>query len=135
MQFSPRMFAAAKSGIKTETRRIAHPTDTIRVSWTDQEYHVLSLPVAMNWPIVSVYRCGRLKWKVGQSYAFQPGRGKPGDGVFILRSLRYERLLDIDYESAKREGFENRDEFLNYFAMLNGKQIIKDNPIVWVVRW
>jgi len=47
---------------------------------------------------------GRGKWRVGGSYAIQPGRGRPSVGRFELVDIREERIQDISEGDVVAEG-------------------------------
>jgi hypothetical protein len=84
--------------------------------------------------VVGKWRAGKVKWRVGQTYSIQPGRGKPGIGPRIkLRAIRRERLADITAGGAKREGFPSRYAFFAMWDKLNPKG--EGNPEVWVLSF
>jgi hypothetical protein len=57
--------------------------------------------------------------------------------------IKKERLLDITESGAKREGFNSKKDFLNYFYGLYKKKVDKDsirkrrkwNPFVWKIKF
>lgn len=57
--------------------------------------------------------------KEGLSYAVQPGRGKHASCRVLVREVRLERLGDISFEDARREGFRTRDEFKAAWVVIN----------------
>jgi hypothetical protein len=73
-------------------------------------------------------------WTVGRAYAAQPGRGKPASLHFIVTEIRRERLADLTFEDARREGFKTRDDFFEYWADLYGGTPNPDLE-VWVLTF
>ena len=87
------------------------------------------------------------RWKVGNTYAVQDGRGRPAICRIKILSIKKEKLLDIDEKDAKREGCYNRVSFLYTFYYLN--KLVKNyihlighpdsfagkkwNPDVWIL--
>lgn len=124
MYFKPEMITAIVEGRKTQTRRIAAP-----MAWIERQ----PIPGAMReaCPIESIGYANRLKWKVGNTYAVCPGRGKPGvwwnelldctrewqterPGIhnrwrplrIHITAIRRERVTEISEEDARAEGME-----------------------------
>ena len=62
----------------------------------------------------------RMRYREGQTYALQPGRGKPHVGHIVIRQVRFECLGNISVFEAQREGFLNVGEFLFYWEQLHG---------------
>jgi hypothetical protein len=108
IQFSPDMLALVLAGKKTQTRRPVKPGDL--AVWQEVPYPSL----------VSVSRNGVLKWRVGQSYAIQPGRGKHAVARLTILDIRRERVNDILQMDAIAEGFPNRDAFFDKWRALYG---------------
>jgi hypothetical protein len=79
-----------------------------------------------SWSIDSYPAFG--KWK---SSLFLSRRYSRIDNL-IRTDTKVERLLDITSEDAVREGFRNRQEFLDYFYGLNPKMNTK-NPFNWAI--
>lgn len=68
-----------------------------------------------------IHRDGRpIRYTAGAVYAVQPGRGKPHVAHIAVRSVNIEPLQAITEEEARREGFANFGEFLNYWLHLHG---------------
>lgn len=97
MNFQPELAAKVMSGEKTVTRRVL--SDNRRSPWWRE--------------------CCSLE--VGRDYAVCPGRGKPAIGRVRVLSARLTLLWNIDDEDARREGFVDRDEFLNAWFDINGR--------------
>jgi|MudIll2142460700_1097286.scaffolds.fasta_scaffold00488_9 hypothetical protein len=118
MLFKPELITRILSRQKTETRRPCKPEEV----WVGPSIDDIRL----------VRHNDRVKWALGQTYALQPGRGKPGIGRrILLTNIRRERLAEITVWGAKREGFSNRSEFFDYWDRLNPKG--DANPEVWVL--
>lgn len=124
------------AGAKTQTRRLCRPTSDFQQ--------------LRNGKICDVIRNGRLLWRVGRSYAVQPGRGKPELGRIEITGIRAERLLHITGGDCQAEGLTKRDylagqwaeaDLRRQFAMLwNGFHVIESerwvaNPPVWVLTF
>ena len=73
------------------------------------------------------------RYRVGSSYALQPGRGKPGlAGIRIrITEKRKVRIGEISTADALAEGFDSRARFLEYFAMLHGNF----DPAGWIYAY
>lgn len=93
--FRPELAALVMSGEKTVTRRLA--SDNPRSPWWREE----------------------CKFKPGNDYAIQPGRGIPAIGRATVVSVRLERLGDIDGREAEAEGFRDLTEFVSAFTAIN----------------
>ena len=93
------------AGEKTQTRRPVKPDESFNG--------------------IEVYDgTGRLKWRVWNTYAVQPGRSKKSVGRIQLTNIRIERLYQITTEDARAEGFSGRgslsgrDEFTRVWKEL-----------------
>jgi len=139
MLFKPALCEQILCGYKTQTRRIVKDTERL---WGSTPEEVISEKHALA-PL-------RTKWRVGRTYAVQPGRGKPGIGRILLKEIRKERLNDITPEGCWAEGIDRhsfyaggdeRANALNDFEFLwdsiNDRPGIrwKDNPDVWVLEF
>jgi hypothetical protein len=95
MMFRPELAELVMTGEKTVTRRLV--SENPRSPW---------------------YR-ERCALRVGETYAIQPGRGKPAIGRAVITAVTRERLGVIDEAEARREGFAGVLEFEAAFAGLN----------------
>lgn len=140
MIFSEKSIKEILEGRKTQTRRLVKAGETYcRCRFNNLGGHVQK-------------SMGKVKWQVGKEYSVQPSRGKPAVwyetkiGYFKLKikiiGIRRERLLEISELGAKKEGFNDRNKFLDAFDELNRKAIPKQyklglafswNPDVWVL--
>lgn len=60
------------------------------------------------------------RYKIGRTYAVQPGRGKPSDGTRVLiTDVRTELLGEISFDDARAEGFRTTDDFKRYWVRLH----------------
>jgi len=100
---------------------------------------------------------GTIKWRVGRTYAIQPGSGKHGIGSIRLQHIRCQRLQDITGEDVIAEGvsipprdpdimvtqypgwYEStlKHEFSHLWDSINKEQGTRwnDNPWVWVLTF
>ena len=131
MLFKPELIEKILGYEKTQTRRIALLGDEYKVLEID--YRTKEISYA--W----VKRNGRMKWRVGQTYALQLGRGKPRIGRRIeIISIRKQFLQGITEADAIAEGFASIAEFAAYWDKINGKKkgyAWADNPTVWVLEF
>ncbi len=97
-QFKPELVDKIKKGLKTQTRRPDKEGDT-----------------ADTW-VTTIYRNGRKLWKIGQTYAIQPGRGKRGVGFLTIKNIRNEDVRYISQTDAVAEGFNDRIGFLQVWC-------------------
>lgn len=104
---------------KTQTRRVVG----------DREYAVRS---RYN-QIIEIVHNDRVKWRVGQSYAVQPGRGQAQIARIKITKITCERLSRISTKDAIAEGFASRREFLATWEKIHG--IGSTNRRVWVIAF
>lgn len=122
MQFTIDMAQAILDGKKTETRRPRRPGDHIHK--TDDG----------GWVVKAHGRC---KWRTGQTYAIQPGRGKPQIARLKLIDIDIDTVDTIGDAAAKAEGFANRDGFIAKWRELypSGDYAWENNPYVWILKF
>lgn len=124
---------------KTQTRRLVKPGE-----WCKRE--IINHLTLSSWDgdIHSVLtKKGHLKWKVGRTYAVQPGRGKKSVGRILITGIRRERLRDISMYDIECEGvvIGRHDETYKRFGELWNSIHTKsgtrwqDNPDVWVLEF
>jgi hypothetical protein len=75
----------------------------------------------------------RVKWRTGQRYAVQPGRGQKGIGWIELLYIRYQHLGNISEQEAMAEGYSNLAEFIQVWAKIHG-QFDPEQP-VWALEF
>lgn len=136
MLFSAALFPAVMSGRKTQTRRLALPSDWFagRTSLLDGHSAGLarSLPIH---DVQFVRRRTRMLYAVGWSYAVQPGRGKRSAGRLTLASISLERVLGISDADVAAEGFLFREDFLATWDVLHPDHPSSSDPAVWALAW
>ena len=80
------------------------------------------------------HRDGRdIRYRVGHTYAVQPGRGKPHVGHIRVLSVLAEPLCRMTDWDLRNEGFESRFEFESYWQRLHGSYD-PDEPVA-VIRF
>ena len=116
---SHKTYQQVLDGTKTQTRRPVKPGevaqlvgDKIVAVWAPKkgaisfiDIRTLRRPVALEEPPNIFTKGYRLKWKVGKTYAVQPGRGKKAVGRIRIMKIRRERLWDIKPEDIIAEGY------------------------------
>lgn len=60
------------------------------------------------------------RYKVGKTYAVQPGRGKAALGRIYVESVERAQLGEIGGGDAIREGFPTREDLFEYWRGLYG---------------
>lgn len=115
---------------KTQTRRPCKEGDEV---YMDGELQLAST-LADGQQVLSVYRAGRLKWRFGQWYAVQPGRGKPSGGKIHLSGIAYiaqaGRMSDSD---ALAEGFASVEAFQSAWVAMYGEEAL--TLPCWRLSW
>jgi len=97
-------------GEKTQTRRPVKATDRKRII---DGFEGVAYMWGTGW---------RWKWRIGHTYAIQPGRGKKAVGRFRLTGIRCERVADVSDVDAALEGIAYRRGSLTYGSTkLEGK--------------
>ena len=120
MQFTHSLITDIENGIKTQTRRTVKPIRNHYPPYGDYSNY------ASDQTISNVVRDGCLKYRVGSSYAVQPGRGKfcivrsSGQQLrIVLDAIRHEDVRNIALEDLTAEGnfFYKRKASSGYLAM------------------
>lgn len=80
---------------------------------------------------------GICRYEEGKHYAIQPGRGQKAIDRLLVLSVTQESLGDIDHQAARREGFTDFGEFLDYWANLYNADIgdLDMEQRVWVINF
>lgn len=73
------------------------------------------------------------RYRPGKAYALQPGRGKSAIGRITVTDVREERLGDISFQDARREGFRTTGDFFDYWQSLHGS--VDLDLRVWVISF
>lgn len=78
------------------------------------------------------YEC---RYKVGRTYALQPGRGQRAVGRILVKAATPGFLEELrTTREARLEGFESVGDFLAYWARLYGEPVYLNQP-VWRIRF
>ena len=104
---------------KTQTRRIVAAKDS--PIYTQGNHKTIKAVVAN----------GRVKWKVGQTYAVQKGRAKSEIARIRITRIRSEPVSEISSADAKAEGWATKQEFFDSWQEINGKNSL--NHQVWAL--
>ncbi len=104
---------------KTATRRVIGPNERARRGRYNR--------------IVAVEHGGRVKWRVGATYAVQPGRGRKQIARIRLTRITRQKLTRISTAEACAEGFANRAEFLRTWQQIHGARGLDQR--VWVLEF
>lgn len=135
MIFKDKLCQKVLDGPKTQTRRLVKGDEYV---WLGPNASIVEVCDSNN----------RLKWRVGNTYAVQPGRGKHAVGRIGITKIRRERLQEIAYDDMIAEGIRKLyrcpqwlpGEALKSFCELwdsihpKGKRWA-DNPEVWVLEF
>lgn len=144
MLFKPEMIDALRNGSKTETRRVLKPGELLLADNIDNavspDQYIASY---QNWTVDTVCHHGAYKWRVGRTYAIQPGYGNNGIGFFTMSFIRIERLHQITEAGAVAEGVSSLQEYQDLWVQINGRKGRygwDSNPLVAVlgisdVKW
>jgi hypothetical protein len=103
------------SGDKTQTRRLAKPGERLLVA---DAYTLLK------------YASGRRKYRTGQTYAVQPGRGQSGIARVLITGIRQQDVRLISDEDVQAEGFAARADFVDLWREMHG-----ENYHAWVIEF
>ena len=126
MIFSNGLDEKVRNGTKTQTRRLVKENDEI-LTWSMKP-----------WMATTVFRNNRILWETwqsGKTYAIQSKRGIKGNGRFRITKIRKEKLLNINKEDIKAEGFSTRDELIELWNRIHTKANRWNcNPEVWVLE-
>jgi len=145
MIFKDELCQRVLDGTKTQTRRLVKEGDFL-----------------VHWPMTCVFGEKGLRFRVNQTYAVQPGRGKHAVGRIGIIKIRREKLQEISHEDIGAEGLTQvfpvlmntsylmtgakdknelkrilfRAEFAGLWDSIHpkGKRWI-DNPEVWVLEF
>lgn len=111
--------AGVLSGTKTATSRVIKVCETA-VYGVDEH-------------IEAVRQNGRDKYRVGKTYAVQPGRTQPAVARIKLLGIKRQRVAETSVAEAKQEGFESREAFFAQWHEIHGED--KLNAEVWLLTF
>jgi hypothetical protein len=143
MLFAPDMLKAVLEGRKHQTRRPVKDGDWVK--WqlpadmpdfleTTHHSYVDVMTADDDCAILSVIRRDRPQWRVGQTYAVCPGRGKKGVGRILITDIRAESPCLISDDDARAEGFDSREAFFDKLRALYGDSVDLD-ALYWVLEF
>jgi hypothetical protein len=116
MQFA-HTYQQVLDGTKTQTRRIVKTG--------------MYTEVGLDEKIVAVYNSNtRVRYRVGSTYAVQPGRAQSGIGRIRLLAIRQEDVRRISASDALAEGAASPREFLDLWESMHG-----NNYDAWVLEF
>lgn len=75
----------------------------------------------------------RITYRVGKTYAVQPGRGQPAIARMRITNVRQEPLAAITTADAIAEGYDSREEFLTIWRTMHGQT--DPDQMVWVLTF
>lgn len=71
----------------------------------------------------------------GTIHKLKKDRTKKIYGYIFINSCSQTQIKDIDDKEAKLEGFDSRQEYIDYFMDINNIDILNDHDWVWRVRF
>ena len=110
---------AVLAGRKTSTRRVAKPLEVQAGGYTRPvgDFETTAVEIVTN-----ARGDTRVKWRVGQTLAVQPGRTKKSIArIAIERICHCQHAGEISDADARAEGFADAAEFCTVFATINGR--------------
>lgn len=78
---------------------------------------------------------GRQPAKVGKIHKLKIDRTKKTYGLILITDCYLEAIKNIDDKEAKKEGFETRKEYLDYFININNINVLDDHDLVWRIEF
>lgn len=121
MIFSENSVAALCVGFKVVTRRPVGNTVPGKYDAHGPLYADTPVAAVYEYNDLDWYRDGRVRWRIGQLLAVQPGRGRPALAHVQVVSLAYDaRVCDLDAAEAMREGYENVGQFRAAWIEMHG---------------
>lgn len=124
--FTPYNAGLVVSEVKTKTWRPQKLLDT---------YSTIHERGKVRPRIYTVERNGRVLWRVGNTYAVQPGRGKHGIGHIKLLKIELQMLGAITRADAKAEGFYSKAAFFRAWWELYPSVDHDLSQMVWVLTF
>ncbi len=126
IMFNRDMLDLVLAGKKTQTRR-----QVKEGQWLDWDYDCHGED---GFPIAVMEKSDRPKWRLWETYAVQPGRGKKGEGRVEIVSIRLERFFDISQADAEAEGFDSPEGFFAKIKSIYGDDFNLEQPC-WVLEF
>lgn len=78
---------------------------------------------------------GRQPARPGKIHKLKIDRTQKTYGLISIRDCYLELVKEIDDDDAKKEGFNTRKEFIEYFMDINNIDILNDYDLLWVVEF
>ena len=78
---------------------------------------------------------GRQPARPGKIHKLKIDRTKKTYGLILITDCYLELVKEIDDNDAKKEGFETRKEYIEYFMDINNIDILNDYDLLWVVEF
>ena len=78
---------------------------------------------------------GRQPARVGKIHKLKIDRTKKTYGLILITDCYLEAIKNIDDKEAKKEGFETRKEYLDYFMNINNIDILDNHDLVWRIEF
>ena len=130
MLFKPYLAEAILQSEKTQARRLRKPTHSVVL----HDNHIIAAYSKIT------RQSNRLLWRVGNTYAIQPGRGKKAIGRFRLLAIRQEPLQAITMADARAEGLGYARPINPFARLWNDIHTIPgtrwlDNPQIFVLTF
>ena len=69
----------------------------------------------------------------GHIHKLKIDRTKNTYGLILIEDCRLERLNQLTDTEAHREGFNNKEHYINYFKHLNGD--VADDELIWRIQF
>ena len=78
---------------------------------------------------------GRQPARVGKIHKLKIDRTKKTYGLILITDCYLEAIKNIDDKEAKKEGFETRKEYLDYFMDINNINVLDEHDLVWRIEF
>lgn len=71
----------------------------------------------------------------GKIHKLKKDRTQKTYGLILITDCYLSMIKDINNNEAKREGFNSRKEYIDYFMNINNIDILSDYDLVWTVEF
>lgn len=78
---------------------------------------------------------GKQPARPGKIHKLKIDRTKNTYGLILITDCYLDTIGDIDDKEAKKEGFNTRKEYIDYFMDVNNIDILSDYDLVWKVEF
>lgn len=79
--------------------------------------------------------CGRRPAVPGKIHKLKTNRTKKTYGLILIEECELTLVKDIDDKEAKREGFNTRQEYIDYFMEVNNIDILTEYDLLWRIKF